>query len=147
MHNILNIFQKAILENTIDNNLYTIHDVKKGLRNEDGTGVRVGLTRIADVVGYKYVNDVKTDDVGRLYYRGIELRDIIEGRKDKMRAGYEETCFLLLFGYLPNAAELEAFRQYLQSCYELPDGFLENAFLKSFIGHMKNIMVLCFYRA
>lgn len=123
-------YSKSKQYSDIPNELFSKYNVKKGLRNEDGTGVRVGLTRIADVVGYKYVNDVKTDDVGRLYYRGIELRDIIEGRKDKMRAGYEETCFLLLFGYLPNAAELEAFRQYLQSCYELPDGFLENAFLQ-----------------
>ena len=89
-------YQKSKQYSDIPNELFPKYNVKKGLRNEDGTGVRVGLTRIADVVGYKYVNDVKTDDVGRLYYRGIELRDIIEGRKDEMRAGYEETCFLLL---------------------------------------------------
>ena len=123
-------YTKSKQYSDIPNELFPKYNVKKGLRNEDGTGVRVGLTRIADVVGYKYVNDVKTDDVGRLYYRGIELRDIIEGRKDEMRAGYEEVCFLLLFGYLPNARELSEFRNILQNNYELPDGFLESAFLQ-----------------
>ena len=131
MNQCLNSFYtKSKHYSDIPNELFPKYNVKKGLRNEDGTGVRVGLTRIADVVGYKYENNVKVDDEGRLYYRGIELRDIIEGRKDEMRAGYEETCFLLLFGYLPNARELNEFRSILQNHYELPDGFLESAFLQ-----------------
>ena len=73
-------YQKAREHNDIANDLFRKYDIKKGLRNEDGTGVRVGLTKIADVVGYKYVEEVKTDDIGKLYYRGIELRDIIHGR-------------------------------------------------------------------
>ncbi|MEE1466531.1 MAG: citrate synthase, partial [Clostridium sp.] len=88
-------YQKAREHNDIANDLFRRYDIKKGLRNEDGTGVRVGLTKIADVVGYKYVEEVKTDDIGRLYYRGIELRDIIHGRNYETICGYEETCFLL----------------------------------------------------
>ena len=65
------IFQESIPENKIDNELYTKYDVKKGLRNEDGTGVLIGLTRIADVVGYKLIDGKKVDDRGELYYRGI----------------------------------------------------------------------------
>ena len=123
-------YQKAREHNDIANDLYRKYDVKKGLRNEDGTGVRVGLTKIADVVGYKYVEEVKTDDEGKLYYRGIELRDIINGRTYDTICGYEETCFLLLFGYLPNKEELTAFCDYLRSHYELPDDFLETKFLQ-----------------
>lgn len=130
-------YQKAKEINVITNDLYRQYDVKKGLRNEDGTGVRVGLTRIADVVGYEYVDGVKTDAQGRLYYRGIELRDIIHGHAKEGACGFEETCFLLLFGYLPNARELQDFCTYLRQHYELPEDFLETKFL-----HMpgKNLM-------
>lgn len=131
MYDKLNAFyQKAKEHNEIANDLYRKYDVKKGLRNEDGTGVRVGLTKIADVVGYKYVEEVKRDDEGKLYYRGIELRDIIQGRAYDTICGYEETCFLLLFGYLPNAVELDTFCCYLRKHYELPDDFLETKFLQ-----------------
>lgn len=123
-------YQNARIHNDIANDLYRKYDVKKGLRNEDGTGVRVGLTKIADVVGYKYVEEVKCDDEGKLYYRGIELRDIIHGRNYDTICGYEETCFLLLFGYLPNQQELDEFCEYLRAHYELPDDFLETKFLQ-----------------
>ena len=66
--------------NKIDNELYSKYDVKKGLRNEDGTGVLVGLTKIADVVGYKRVENKKVDCEGELYYRGINVSDIINKR-------------------------------------------------------------------
>ena len=130
-------YQKAREHNDIANDLFRKYDIKKGLRNEDGTGVRVGLTKIADVVGYKYVEEVKTDDIGKLYYRGIELRDIIHGRNYETICGYEEACFLLLFGYLPKKEELQEFCGYLRAHYELPDDFLESKFL-----HMpgKNLM-------
>lgn len=130
-------YQKSKQYSDIPNELFHKYNVKKGLRNDDGTGVRVGLTRIADVVGYKYVDEVKTDDEGKLYYRGIELRDIIANISRNQVCGYEETCFLLLFGYLPNREELQAFCKILKDHYELPDDFLETKFL-----HMpgKNIM-------
>lgn len=135
--NLNSFYQKAREHNDIANDLFRKYDIKKGLRNEDGTGVRVGLTKIADVVGYKYVEEVKKDDIGKLYYRGIELRDIIHGRNYETICGYEETCFLLLFGYLPKEAELKQFCAYLCAHYELPDDFLESKFL-----HMpgKNLM-------
>lgn len=123
-------YQKAKEYNVIANDLYYKYNVKKGLRNDDGTGVRVGLTKIADVVGYKYVEEVKRDDEGKLYYRGIELRDIIHGRAYDTICGYEETCFLLLFGYLPNALELNDFCCYIRAHYELPNDFLETKFLQ-----------------
>ena len=138
MNKQLNSLYKKSLEFTdIPNDLFRKYDVKKGLRNEDGTGVRVGLTKIADVVGYKYVEEVKRDAQGQLFYRGIELRDIIHGHDWNRPYGYEEVCFLLLFGYLPNGEELQTFVKILQDHYELPGDFLETKFL-----HMpgKNLM-------
>ena len=67
-------FKKSLKENEIRNELYSEYSVKKGLRNEDGTGVLVGLTKIADVVGYKWGNGQKVDDYGTLYYRGINVK-------------------------------------------------------------------------
>lgn len=130
MPNILNIFQNAILENTIDNRLYTLHDVKKGLRNEDGTGVLIGLTRIADVVGYEKINGKKVDTEGQLYYRGISIFDLTKNLDANKICGFEEICFLILFGHLPNQEELDIFMKELQSLYTLPDGFLANNILR-----------------
>ncbi len=122
-------FEKSTTFSQIDNELFKQYNVKKGLRNEDGTGVRVGLTRISDVVGYKMVDGKKDDDVGRLYYRGIELRDIVKGSNEYVN-GFEEACFLLLFGYLPDEVELRNFCQIMQQEYALPDDFVETKFIR-----------------
>ena len=102
--NIKDCFKKSLDETAIPSELYKKYSVKKGLRNEDGTGVLVGLTNISDVVGYKKVNGEKVDDYGTLYYRGINVKDIVENGKGR-RFLYEEVCFLILFGYLPNREE------------------------------------------
>ena len=80
----------------IPNEWYKEYNVKKGLRNEDGTGVRVGLTRIADVVGYEETEEGIKAIPGKLYYRGVDVEELVKGRKGR-RYGYEEVCFLLLF--------------------------------------------------
>ena len=85
----------------IPNKWYKEYNVKKGLRNEDGTGVRVGLTRVADVVGYEETEEGIKAIPGRLLYRGIDVLDLVNGKKGS-HFGYEEVCFLLLFGYLPD---------------------------------------------
>jgi len=71
-------FKKSLKYNNIPNDLYKKYEVKKGLRNEDGTGVLVGLTTISDVVGYKRINGEKVDDYGDLFYRGISIKDIVK---------------------------------------------------------------------
>lgn len=108
----------------IPTKLYKEYNVKKGLRNEDGTGVRIGLTRIADVVGYQFVDDKKVSAPGELYYRGYRINDLVAGKSHDHR-GYEEVCFLLLFGYLPTKEELRRFCDTLSQYYELPVEFLE----------------------
>ncbi len=115
--------------NNIANDLYDLHNVKKGLRNPNGTGVLVLLTKIADVYGYKTVEGNKVDDEGHLYYRGYDLKDI--AKIDRGVNGYEKTCFLLLFGRFPNEEELVCFSEILAKNYELPNEFLENCILKN----------------
>lgn len=122
---IQDFFDKSLKENDIKNELYSTYSVKKGLRNEDGTGVLVGLTKISDVVGYKKVNNKKEDDYGKLFYRGINVKDFLDGHKGKRRHLFEEVCFLILFGYLPNHEEFERFKNILSENYELPPHYLE----------------------
>ncbi|MDU4977290.1 MAG: citrate/2-methylcitrate synthase, partial [Hungatella hathewayi] len=98
-------FGKSSNYTDIPNYLFKEHNVKKGLRNEDGTGVRVGLTRVSDVVGYEIQDGKKVNVPGKLFYRGIEIGDLVKG-KGNARYGFEETAFLLLFGYLPSKKEL-----------------------------------------
>lgn len=128
--NVERFFRKSMNENRIANNLYKTHGVKKGLRNEDGTGVLVGLTRISDVVGYKMVDGKKVDDYGTLYYRGYDIKDLINDSTRTNPNAFEEVCFLILFGYLPERKELEQFQSYLQSKYKLPEDFLEMNILR-----------------
>ncbi|MGL5436667.1 MAG: citrate synthase [Lachnospiraceae bacterium] len=123
----------------IENQLFKEYDVKKGLRNEDGTGVRVGLTRVSDVVGYDIVDGKKVSIPGELYYRGYRVNDLVMG-KGKSHRGYEEVCFLLLFGYLPDKAELRQFCKVLGSMYELPKEFLEMHLLRMPSKNLMNCM-------
>jgi len=116
--------------NRIDPELYNKYDVKRGLRNNNGTGVLVGLTGVGDVHGYRLENGVKVPDEGKLYYRGIEIREIIEGFQKDGRYGFEEVNYLLLFGVLPNRRELEEFEKMLGENRKLPDGFTEDIMLK-----------------
>lgn len=99
----------------IENELFKCFGVKRGLRNEDHSGVLVGLTNIGDVVGYERLPDgggLKAIP-GKLLYRGIEVSDLVHGVQAENRLGYEETAFLLLSGYLPDREELETFSKLL----------------------------------
>ena len=95
----------------MDAALFKKLDVKRGLRNEDDTGVLVGLTNIGNVVGYERQEDGSIQPVeGRLYFRGYEVKDLVHAIMKEKRFGYEEICFLLLSGRLPDAEELQAFQ-------------------------------------
>ncbi|ULB33031.1 MULTISPECIES: citrate synthase [Proteiniphilum] len=93
----------------IDKELFTKMGVKRGLRNEDHSGVLAGLTRIGDVVGYERLEDGTLKPVpGKLFYRGMDVEELVKGIQLENRLGFEETAFLLLSGRLPNREELEA---------------------------------------
>ena len=120
----------AIESGTIDPSLFGKYDVKRGLRDLTGHGVLAGLTRIGDVVGYTEQEDGMTvPTAGRLLYRGIEIRELINGFAAEDRHGFEETCYLLLFGELPDRAELELFRERLASGRAVPRHFVNDVIL------------------
>lgn len=121
----------AIKNNSINPELYQKYNVKRGLRNSDGTGVLVGLTSIGDVHGYIMDENEKVPVEGRLRYRGIDVEEIVQGFQKEKRFGFTETVYLLLFGHLPNYEELENFKGMRDACIELPDGFFENMILKA----------------
>lgn len=94
----------------IEKELFTQFNVKRGLRNEDNTGVLVGLTKVGDVVGYERLPEGGLKPIpGKLFYRGVDLEDLVHGLEAENRLGFEETAFLLLSGYLPDKEELKTF--------------------------------------
>lgn len=116
--------------NAIDESLYGKYDVKRGLRDSNGAGVVVGLTKIGDVQGYE-VNE-KNEKVavdGKLFYRGIDVEDIVNSCLADNRFGYEETSYLLLFGELPNQKQLEDYKKVIGMKRELPLGFARDMIL------------------
>jgi citrate synthase len=113
----------------IDNDLFEQFDVKRGLRNKDGTGVLVGLTNIGDVIGYKKEDGKVVAIPGRLLYRGIDIEDITSGFQIENRHGFDETVYLLLTGNLPTPAQIQEFSQYLASLRALPDDFVKDMIL------------------
>lgn len=113
----------------IESALFEKYDVKRGLRNSDGTGVLVGLTNICDVVGYKKVDDKVVAIPGKLLYRGIEIEDITSGFQKENRPGFDETVFLLLTGHLPAKDELREFSEHMASLRSLPDDFVKDMIL------------------
>ena len=115
----------------IDPAFYAKYGVKRGLRNEDGTGVLVGLTTIGNVHGYVMSEGEKQAIEGELYYRGINVRDIVSADRRERRFGYEETAYLLLFGSLPSQRELDVWKARLGRYRKLSDEFKENAIFHS----------------
>jgi len=102
------------ITSSIENELFKKHNVKRGLRNEDHTGVLVGLTKIGEVLGYeKNADGTLTPIDGNLFYRGISVLDLVERFRAKGRHGYEDVVYLLLSGNLPTDEELEWFHRYL----------------------------------
>lgn len=113
----------------IDNELFDQYDVKRGLRNKDGSGVLVGLTKVGYVIGYEKVDDKVVAVPGRLLYRGLDIEDITQGFQSEGRHGFDETVYLLLSGHLPNKDELETFTKHMASLRALPDDFTKNMIL------------------
>ena len=122
---------KFIENNSIDQENFSRFPVKRGLRNSDGTGVMVGLTKICNVEGYYIDDGEKVPKQGRLVYRGISMSDIVENCEKENRFGYEEVVWLLLFGSLPTMEQLQWFCNLLAECRELPEDFIEDMIMKA----------------
>ena len=123
------VFEDSLSDSFISNELYERYNVKKGLRNSNGTGVLVLLTKVSDVYGYRIENGKKIDDEGHLFYRGYDIYDLFNSLKG--RYGFEKICFLILFSKIPNDKELFEFHSYLSSKYDLPSGFFEDVLSKN----------------
>ncbi len=126
--------------NRIDPERYSKYDVKRGLRNADGTGVVAGLTRICNVHGYVLSEGEKLPVKGELTYRGYAIEDLVRGSYGQGRFGFEEVVFLLLFGSLPTAEQLRDFCELLSDNRELPEYFAEDMILKAPSPNIMNKM-------
>ena len=130
--------QKMTANSTIDTNLYSTHNVKRGLRDIDGKGVLTGLTDISTIIQNKVVDGKTVPCEGELYYRGYNVNDIIGGLMKDDRFGFEEVVYLLLFGEMPTATELENFKNLLVQYRTLPQNFVRDVILKAPSEDMMN---------
>ncbi len=126
--------------NQIDPELYTKLDVKRGLRDINGKGVLAGLTEISEVKSSEKVNGVSVPCEGQLFYRGINIQDIVKGFLVEKRFGYEETTYLLLFGRLPDKTELRDFKNLLATYRTLPTSFVRDIIMKAPSQDMMNTL-------
>ena len=132
--------EKMIKACEIDPELFTLYNVKRGLRNPDHTGVLVGLTNIADVIGYRLEGGMPYPIEGELLYRGYKLDQLVEGFQKEGRHGFEEICYLLLVGELPNKMELQYFSKYLAERRDLPENFTKNTIFTLISQDMMNML-------
>jgi len=122
----------------INPELYTKFDVKRGLRDVNGNGVVTGLTNISTIKNAAVVEGETKQCDGELYYRGINVVDIVEGFKKSNRFGFEETIYILLFGKQPTQAELDEFNQLLIEYRHLPSSFTRDVIMKAASENMMN---------
>ncbi|MGY3664064.1 MAG: citrate/2-methylcitrate synthase [Roseburia sp. 1XD42-69] len=125
---------------SIDPELYTKYDVKRGLRDLNGKGVLVGLTEISDVCSSKIVDGKSVPMEGELYYRGYNVKDLVTGISESSHFGFEECTYLLLFGKLPNQIELDEFTHLLSYYRTLPTGFVRDIIMKAPSRDMMNTL-------
>ena len=125
---------------SIDPVLYQKYDVKRGLRDINGQGVRAGLTNISNVSATAIVDGESVPARGKLYYRGIDVEQIVKGFSDENRFGFEETVYLLLFGELPDREALRQFQELLAEARPLPTTFTRDVIMKSPSADMMNTL-------
>ncbi len=135
-------------EYRIEESYFRNQNVKRGLRNFDGTAVIAGITKIGSVQGYVIQDGMRNPIPGKLYYRGISVEDIVESHRKNNTFGFEEVSYLLLMGRLPNAEELGLFENILAKVRPLPKGFFEDIIFRNPSPDIMNMLarsVLCLY--
>ena len=132
---------EVCLENSrINPDLYKELDIKRGLRDVNGAGVRAGLTKISTINSFKMIDGVKTPCEGELYYRGIDIHELTDGFINEKRFGFEEMAYLLLFGKLPTDVELADFIKELANQRALPRNFVRDVIMKAPSKDMMNTL-------
>ncbi|MBQ1720851.1 MAG: citrate synthase, partial [Lachnospiraceae bacterium] len=124
----------------IEPDLYTEYNVKRGLRDLDGSGVLVGITNISEVNSRRMIDGKMTPIDGELFYRGYNVQEIIRKQDMSNHFGFEECTYLLLFGKLPNAKELEDFKNLLANYRSLPHTFVRDVIMKKSSKDMMNTL-------
>ncbi len=122
---------KCSANNQIDSALYAKYDVKRGLRDINGKGVLTGLTEISEIMSYAIdENGNSVPCEGKLFYRGIDVEDIIAGFSRDKRFGFEETTYLLMFGEMPDTEQLKEFNELLGNYRCIPPNFVRDIIMK-----------------
>ncbi len=130
-------------DSPINPELYTKYDVKRGLRDLNGKGVLAGLTNIGNVCASKMVDGESVPCDGKLYYRGVDVEDLVAGFIQDGRYGFEETTYLLLFGQLPTKTQLAEFTKLLADMRFLPAVFTRDVIMKAPSDNMMNTLAKC----
>lgn len=137
---ILDLAQMSERASQINAELYKKYDVKRGLRDINGKGVLAGLTEIGEVQAYKSVDGKEVPCEGKLYYRGLDIEELVQGFVSEKRFGFEEITYLLLFGELPSEKELSDFCELLGSYRTLPTHFVRDIIMKAPSKDMMNTL-------
>ncbi len=138
---ILNLAKQSEQVSQIDPSLYGKYDVKRGLRDLNGKGVTAGLTDISTVIGKKTVDGQDVPCEGQLFYRGQDVKKLVNGFFHEDRFGFEEAAYLLIFGSLPNAAELDSFSHILaDNRNDLPSNFVRDVIMAAPSANMMNVL-------
>lgn len=130
----------SVKNSTMDPALYTKYDVKRGLRDISGKGVLAGLTELAEVHSYYIMDNEYVPCEGKLFYRGIDVEDIVDGFMSEDRLGFEEVTYLLLYGALPTEEELQSFKHVLGGYRSLPTSFVRDIIMKAPSADMMNTL-------
>lgn len=139
--------EKIEKKSRIDHEAFWKYGVKRGLRNPDGTGVMAGLTNVCSVEGYYIEDGERVPKHGVLKYRGININDIISACESEDRFGFEEVAYLLLFGSLPTAKQVEYFKAALGTCRILPETYVEDVLMKNASNDIMNKLERCILTA
>ncbi|MBR6696244.1 MAG: citrate/2-methylcitrate synthase [Oscillospiraceae bacterium] len=137
---IISLADVAEKSDDINTELYSKFDVKRGLRDINGKGVLCGLTQISEICSSEVINGETVPCEGKLFYRGYDINDIVDGFTKDNRFGYEETVYLLLFGDLPTPEALEEFCGILSRFRTLPTSFVRDIIMKSPSTDMMNTL-------
>ncbi len=134
------LYERFNTVNSIDQSLFGRYDVKRGLRNADGSGVLAGVTNISNVHGYVMSDGVKRADEGSLLYRGYELYDLLGDASEDRRFRYEEIAYLLLLGDLPTQEQLDEFIEVIDAQRDLPEGFTASMIMHDTSPDIMNLL-------
>ena len=121
----------CVSDSIIEPSMYTEYHVNRGLRDLNGNGVLTGLTEISEIEAKKVVDGVEMPCRGKLFYRGYNIEDLVNGFLSGGRFGFEETIYLLLFGRLPDTDQLSGFNDLLTGYRSLPESFVRDIIMKA----------------